>query len=94
MVYCVKHWLTVILHQRQIFTCEIPFGNISSPMAMLAITQGKRPPRPTHPNFTENLWMLMQRCWDNDPHLRPEASEVLHTLHTLLVSNSFRSPLV
>ena len=52
---------------------------------MLAITQGKRPERPKHPDFTENLWTLIQRCWDEDPHLRPEASEVVHALLTLLV---------
>ena len=49
---------------------------------MLAITQGRRPPRPTHPNFAENLWTLMQRCWDQDPHLRPEVSEALQVLLT------------
>ncbi|KAF9642058.1 hypothetical protein BDM02DRAFT_2731187 [Thelephora ganbajun] len=43
--------------------------------------QGERPLRPTHPTFTENLWTLVQRCWDHDPHLRPEASEVLTVLH-------------
>jgi anti-sigma factor ChrR (cupin superfamily) len=47
---------------------------------MFAITQGTRPPRPTHPTFTENLWTLMRRCWDHDPHLRPEVSEVLQLL--------------
>jgi len=78
----------------QIFTQEIPFSGVSSFMAMVAITQGKRPSRPTHLAFTENLWTLMQRCWDNDPHLRPKASEVLQTLHALSASRSFRRPLV
>jgi len=55
-------------------------------MAMLAITQGKRPQRPTHPDFTENLWALIQRCWDEDPQLRPKASEIVQALLTLLVS--------
>ena len=59
-------------------------------MAMLAIMQNERPPRPTHPMFTANLWMLMQRCWDHDPHLRPEVSEVLQVLLTPLVSRSFQ----
>jgi len=49
-------------------------------MAMLRIVQGDRPPRPTHPTFTEGLWSLTQRCWGEDPQLRPEASEVLQVL--------------
>ena len=57
---------------------------------MFAIAQGKRPPRPTHPTFTENLWTLMQHCWDHDPHLRPEVSEASQVLLTPLVSRSFQ----
>ena len=74
----------------QVFTGAIPFGGKSSAMAISAITQGRRPSRPTHPTFTENLWTLMQRCWDHDPHLRPEVSEVSRVLLTLSVSRSFR----
>ena len=70
------------LTSRQVFTGTIPFSNGSSVMAMLAIAQGKRPPRPTHSIFTEKLWTLMQRCWDQDPHSRPEASEILAILLT------------
>jgi len=77
------------LVRTQVFTGAIPFSDGSSFVAMLAITQGKRPPRPTHPTFTENLWTLMQRCWDPDPHSRPEISEVLQTLLTPLVSRPF-----
>ena len=72
----------------QVFTGAIPFSAQSPLMAMLAITQGRRPPRPTHPTFTENLWALMQRCWDHDPHLRPEVSEVLQDLLAPSVSRS------
>jgi len=49
-------------------------------MAVLAIREGKRPPRPTHPAFTEGLWALMQRCWAHDSCLRPDAAEVLQIL--------------
>ena len=66
----------------QIFTGAVPFSGCHPLMAVLSVTQGKRPPRPTHPAFTEVLWTLMQRCWDHDPHLRPEASEVSQILLT------------
>ena len=45
-------------------------------------SQGGRPPRPTDPTFTDSLWELMQRCWDQDPHLRPDSSEVSQILTT------------
>ena len=73
----------------QLFTGAIPFNNGSSIMAISAITRGRRPPRPTHPMFTEDLWTLMQRCWDQEPHLRPEVSQVLRVLAPL-VSHSLR----
>ena len=41
---------------------------------------GERPPRPAHPSCTDDLWTLIQRCWDQDPQLRPEIPEVLQTL--------------
>ena len=49
---------------------------------MLALVEGKRPSRPTHPTFTDNLWVLMQRCWHQDLHLRPEVSEALEFFPT------------
>ena len=66
----------------QVFTGEVPFSGGSYLMAMSAIIQRKRPPRPAHPNFTENLWVLMQRCWDHNPQSRPGAEQVLDVLRT------------
>jgi hypothetical protein len=74
----------------QVFTGGIPFRGCSTLMVMSTIAQGKRPPRPTYPTFTENLWALMQRCWDQDPHLRPEVSEALQVLLITWVSRLFR----
>ena len=81
LTYC--HFASI-----QVFTGAVPFSNRSASMAMLGIMQNERPQRPTHPTFTENLWTLMQRCWDRDPHLRPEVSEVLQVLLTPSVVHS------
>ena len=51
---------------------------------------GKRPLRPLHPVLTSQLWTLVQRCWAQDPRLRPEASEVLKDLPAPSVFNPFR----
>jgi hypothetical protein len=64
----------------QVFTGAVPFSSSLSPAAMLAIMDGRRPPRPTHPVLTDQLWALVQHCWDQDPHSRPEVSEVLKVL--------------
>ena len=64
----------------QIYTGAVPFKNFPPPAATLAIMNGHRPPRPTHPTLTDQLWTLTQRCWDQKPHLRPEISKVLKLL--------------
>lgn len=46
----------------------------------MAIMRGDRPQRPTHPACSDELWALVQRCWNRDPHLRPEVSEVFQVL--------------
>lgn len=64
----------------QVFTGAVPFNHSIPAAAIIAIMGGRRPPRPTHPTFTHDLWTLMQRCWDQDPHLRPETSWVVKAL--------------
>ena len=67
----------------QVFTGEVPFSNSLHIAAMLAIMGGKRPQRPTHPNFTDELWALMRWCWDQDPRLRPAILEALNAFRAL-----------
>ena len=64
----------------QVFTGAVPFSNSPPAAAALAIMAGRRPPRPTHQQFTNQLWNLMQRSWDQDPVSRPEVSEVFKIL--------------
>jgi len=64
----------------QVFSGAVPFNNLSAAVAVFAIIEGRRPLRPSHPTFTDELWALARRCWDQDPHLRPEASEALKVL--------------
>jgi len=64
----------------EVFTGAVPFSHRTTNAVILDVMDGFRPPRPTHPTFTEDLWALMQNCWDQEPHLRPEASEVLRSI--------------
>jgi len=60
----------------------------SSPAeALLSILKRRRPPRPTDQAFTDGLWALTQRCWNQEAHLRPRVSEVSEVLRCLLVSS-------
>ena len=55
------------------------FGSLNNyllPTVAAVIVQGEHPPRLMHPAFTESLWTLMQRCWNPDPQLRSEFSEI------------------
>ena len=61
-------------------------------MAMFDIMKGKRPRRPPHPDLTDGVWRLMERCWDQEPRSRPQMSDVLQVLRNLSVSlSSLRS---
>jgi len=64
----------------KVFTGTVPFHLHPSLAVTVAMMQGVRPPRPPHPAFTDELWVLMQCCWHQDPHLRPGISEVLGVL--------------
>jgi len=64
----------------QVFTGAVPFRDKTLFEAHVAIMTGGRPPRPTHQNCTDELWALVQRCWNQDPYLRPEVSEAANVL--------------
>ena len=71
----------------QTFTGMVPFNETPPAGAILAIMRGERPPRPTHPALTDPLWTIIQCCWDQDPHLRPQVSKVLQVLLSPSVSH-------
>ena len=64
----------------QVFTGTIPFRDKTTAAAIHDIMSGTRPPQPTHPTFTVELWELMQNCWNQDPQERPETADVLSVL--------------
>ena len=52
----------------------------------MGILSGKRPERPAHPGLTDELWGLIQQCWDQEPQLRPGISEVVTCLQAALAA--------
>ncbi|KAG5726124.1 Serine/threonine-protein kinase HT1, partial [Termitomyces sp. T112] len=73
----------------EVYTGNIPFHHISRDATVIAQkTQlGCRPMRPTEESpaweewgLTEDVWALMEDCWQNDPVKRPTADQVIQRL--------------
>lgn len=71
----------------QIFTDKLPFFEHREMAVIIKIMAGVRPTRPTAliENFvthglTENIWALMNDCWDRDPTKRPRMAKALWRL--------------
>lgn len=85
----VRYGPTALVHQAliyrrfasaQVLTGAVPFNASLPSRVMVAIVQGHRPPRQSRMTCSRKLWTLVERCWDQDPLLRPEMSEVARIL--------------
>ena len=63
----------------QLFAGGVPFPDIHYLGAIYLLATGVRPPRPDHPELSDDIWHLIQQCWDNDPSNRPPIETVLAT---------------
>lgn len=68
-----------------VFSETVPFPNLSSHAVPAAIMNGTRPNRPTHPNLTNSLWKLTQKCWKDTPEDRPEIAGAIKELKEMSV---------
>ena len=69
----------------KVFTGKAPFVGSTTPVVIASIMNGKRPERPNHASFTDDLWELTQQCWETAPSDRPNAEQVLEVLKKLSV---------
>ncbi|QCD91161.1 serine/threonine-protein kinase STY17 isoform X1 [Vigna unguiculata] len=63
----------------ELLTGELPYSCLTPLQAAVGVVQkGLRPtiPKTTHPRLSE----LLQRCWQQDPTLRPDFSEIIEIL--------------
>ena len=80
-----------ITHRYQVFSGGVPFAD-NTPLSVVAtVLLGKRPERPKDPILTNELWVLTQRCLDQDPQRRPEITEVVCDLREALVTRQDRT---
>ena len=69
-------------HRAQIFSGRLPFYDHGKDTAvvMTVITSDRRPPRPDHPQLTDGLWGMIEKCWRTDPSERATIEEVVKFL--------------
>ena len=41
---------------------------------------GRRPPRPDHPELSNNVWEMIEGCWKSEPARRRTIAEVIIVL--------------
>ncbi|XP_047959594.1 serine/threonine-protein kinase STY8-like isoform X2 [Salvia hispanica] len=66
----------------ELLTGKVPYAQLTPLQAAVGVVQkGLRPtiPRHTHPLVVE----LLERCWQQDPSLRPEFSEIIEILQSI-----------
>jgi hypothetical protein len=80
-----------IVHHYKVFTGAAPFPHTPPTTVGVRILAGKRPERPAHSSLTDDLWDLNQRCWDQEPQLRPRIAEVVCYLRTVLAIKEGRA---
>jgi hypothetical protein len=71
------------------FSGELPFRDFSDQKLASALVQGERPPRPFHPlsrlrGLDDDMWDVIEVCWNQDAEKRLEASQVAECLRQFL----------
>ena len=70
----------------ELMTGAVPYAEIRrSPLVLQKLLNKERPRRPegeiyVQRGLTDEVWALIQRCWAEDPLLRPTVDEVLVVL--------------
>jgi len=67
----------------EIFTQSIPFSQIKRDASVIHfVMSGGRPKREHCRQINDEIWMMLERCWDADPNQRPSMA-ALHTFFCL-----------
>ena len=63
----------------EVFTGDLPFGDVRHETAILMIVRGQRPEKPHDPEnrgLTPEIWKFNQKCWHQNPTKRPDVNFV------------------
>ncbi|KAG6826643.1 hypothetical protein H0H92_015018, partial [Tricholoma furcatifolium] len=75
----------------EVFTGKPPFADFTVPLIASKVMHGYRPKRPPNSSsswnawgLTEDMWTLIERCWETTPARRPTIDVVIHRLKKAL----------
>lgn len=68
----------------QVLAGKPPFAGKVEAAVIFSVFRDDRPPRPVHPEATDHVWDMIQRCWNRDPLSRLTAAEVVDILEAEL----------
>ena len=67
---------------KQMYTGRVPFAHRRFYGGVVFdVIRGVRPPRPECPKLTDDIWTVIQSCWNHDPKKRPTINTVGAWLH-------------
>ncbi|KXN92809.1 Receptor-interacting serine/threonine-protein kinase 1 [Leucoagaricus sp. SymC.cos] len=70
----------------EIFTGRVPFHEIPNPFTVMLTLVRSKDVRPTRPPVTQDselldeIWQLMEECWDAEPEKRPAIEQVVRRI--------------
>ncbi|KAF8143673.1 kinase-like domain-containing protein, partial [Mycena galopus ATCC 62051] len=62
----------------ELFSGELPYQDLPgvSSLVDFVLVRNRRPERPSNLEDDDEIWKIIQKCWDRSPDLRPSAKEV------------------
>lgn len=77
----------------EVLSGRSPFKQFRDVIVMRLVLEGKRPERPDGPEggwFTDDLWQLLNLCWESRREIRPSIESILELLEQ--VSKTWKPP--
>jgi len=64
----------------EVYTGELPFGDVRHETAIIMIVRGQRPEKPPNADsrgLSPEIWKFIQKCWHPNPTKRPDINAVV-----------------
>jgi len=77
----------------EVLSGQAPFAQLKDFVVMRKVTEGERPGRPEGAEgtqFTDDLWQMLNQCWETQPGSRPSIQDILECLER--VSGTWTPP--
>jgi hypothetical protein len=87
--------ILVLIQPVQVLTGMTPFGKLTGPEVGMKVLGGKRPSKPPNAlniGFSDEVWRLVEGCWQTEPEDRPTVKDVLLCLRSAASANKILSP--